>query len=285
MDERDRESDSRSSWLPPVDLGEESSAESGRPTHELRQEAGDKRSKSRRAALGWSALGLAVTATVTVSLLASGGEAVSGDPEGSSSVSNPPSRATPIVGTVGPGKALRLAAAIQVKDRQADDSAGITETEAGGPLGPTTTTAVRARYIVRLAAAAALLRDIGNRASRFRGSGADGSREANIRQGLSELTAVSTGLDTSIYVRSRELDGLVNSTVAQVADALDSGDEDRVQELGDELSRLGGEITTQLERAADAAGEGRDQRAGRVFELVERRLAMLDRTVNRSRRS
>jgi hypothetical protein len=73
-----------------------------------------------------------------------------------------------------------------------------------------------------------------------------------------------TGLNTSLHLRSNRLD---------------AGDADGLRSLGDELSALGRQITTQLERAADAAGEGRRVRASRVFGLVERRLATLERTV------
>ena len=137
---------------------------------------------------------------------------------------------------------------------------------------------MRARYIVRLAAAAAFIQAIGNQAGKFRGP-QNGTREEAIRAALDQLTAISTGLDTSIYTRSRELDGLVESTVAQVTNRLDACDADGLRSLGDELSALGRQITTQLERAADAAGEGRRVRASRVFGLVERRLATLERMV------
>ena len=195
------------------------------------------------------------------------------------SASDRPVGPAPILGAVGPGKALLLASAVQDRDREADESAGIIDGEVGGPLGPTTTTAVRARYIVRLAAAAALLQEIGNKAGRLRGSVGLEGREPAIRDALERLEAGSSFLDTSVYRRSRDLSAVVSSTIAQVTNRLEAGDSEGLRQLGRSLSQLGRSITVALERAANAAGEGRADRAGRAFGLVERRLANLERRV------
>ncbi len=153
------------------------------------------------------------------------------------------------------------------------------DSAAEAELGPTTTRTMRARYVLRLAAVATLLRELGNKASRIRDA-ADLDREDEaVRDLLARLDAVAGGYEGSIYERSRDLDVLVAATITGIEERLAPGGESQLRELGRGLSQPARSITRELERAATAAGEGHATRADRLLATVERRLATLGRAV------
>lgn len=273
---------SNSSWLPPVDLEAGSREQGARGAEAPEPESGRTGRSRRRFRLVSAALiAVALAAGVAVGVTLSEGEPASSDssePLTLAEEGRVPSGEV-VLGKLGPSKALTLAAAVGIEDDRSE-RAGETVFSDGtnSAIAATTTTTIRAKYVLRLAAVAALLRELGNHASNVatvRGSAGDAK---DVREALARLDAVAGDYSDSVYGRSRKLDASVAATILRIERTLVPGGEHRLRRLGTRLEALGDSVALKLDEAAAKAVEGRTVQAGRQFSAADRRLGAFTTT-------
>ncbi len=273
---------SQSSWLPSADLGESPADPLDRRTRAgatANPRPGQQRPPGRGAAV-FVLVGVSLAVGATIGVVAGGGNGSPGAADDTISAFDEQPSGEPIAGAVGPSKALTLAVAVRTEDDRASDRGRPAfDPDVEASVGPTTTTPIRAKYVLRLAAVGALLRELGREASGIRDAAGLDREDERVRELLQRLDAVAGDFEDSIYRRSRDLDTVVAATIAATQERLGAGREEELRRLGRRLSALGGSITRKVEDAAAAAVDDETIRAGRLFEKADRRLAALGRTV------
>ena len=291
MQERDETPESASGWLPEVDLGEppeEPSAERG----ETVAPSGRRSLKGRLKGPGLGAL-TAIAIGVAVALsgaLGSSGEETAAQtgtdgpaqPDADEATADRRSihRGVTAIGLVElgelePSEGAVLATAAQRRDERIDSRKP--QPDSIGPDGSLSLYPIdnddRYGYLVRIAALATLFGELNSRTDRIRSTAQLAPAEEELKTLVSQMEALVSGLDGSLYKRSKRLHTIVTKGVAQAEDLVDAGRAGELRAAGAELGELGRSIEAALRSAADAASASDPERAMVHLAAVDRRVS------------